>query len=101
MTGSTARVTLMGPERPLASGKSTWAGVSSSKYVAWKLVALLTDTSMRPKRPSAALKAESASADFITRANVDKHSVAKHGRLRWPGDSRSHQDYLHWRNIAR
>jgi hypothetical protein len=53
ITGSTARVTFIGPMRLVASWRSICSGVSSSKKPASKLAALLTSTSMRPKRSTA------------------------------------------------
>src|SRR5215207_6964628 len=66
MTGRTARVTFMGPMRLTVSWRSICSGVSSSKKPASKLAALLTNTSMPPKRSTAALTAASASCPLVT-----------------------------------
>ena len=54
MTGSTARVTFIGPKRFVSIWRSICSGVSSSKKPAKKLPALLTSTSMPPNRSTAA-----------------------------------------------
>ena len=50
ITGSTARVTFIGPNRLVSICARTCSGVISSKKPAKKLPALLTSTSMRPNR---------------------------------------------------
>ena len=54
MTGSAARVTLTGPNRVVSIWARNSSGVSSSKKPALKLPALLTSTSSRPNRSTAA-----------------------------------------------
>src|SRR5215207_2918669 len=66
MTGRTARVTFMGPMRLTVSWRSICSGVSSSKKPASKLAALLTSTSMPPKRSTAASTAAPASCWLVT-----------------------------------
>jgi hypothetical protein len=60
MTGSTARVTVIGPNRLVSIWLRTCCGESSSKKPPKKLPALLTSTSMRPNRSTAAATARSA-----------------------------------------
>jgi hypothetical protein len=60
MTGSTARVTVIGPKRLVSIWLRTCCGESSSKKPPKKLPALLTSTSMRPNRATAAATAPSA-----------------------------------------
>src|SRR5215216_2474153 len=66
MTGSTARVTFMGPNTLTVNWRSICSGVSSSKRPASKLAALLTSTSTAPKRSTAASTAASASCVLVT-----------------------------------
>src|SRR4051794_38360251 len=66
MTGRTARVTFIGPMRLVGSCRSICSGVSSSEKPAEKLAALLTSTSMPPKRSTAASIAARASSRRFT-----------------------------------
>src|SRR3954453_4434017 len=66
MAGSTARVTVIGPKRLVSIWERICSVVSSSKKPARKLAALLSRTSMRPKRSSAAAAAASAWCGSVT-----------------------------------
>src|SRR3954463_7870656 len=66
MTGRTARVTVIGPNRLVSICERTCSVVSSSKKPARKLPALLSSTSMRPKRSTAAATASSALWGSVT-----------------------------------
>src|SRR4051812_7673559 len=70
MTGSTARVTVIGPKRLVSICARTCSVVSSSKKPARKLPALLSSTSMRPKRSSAAAAASWALCGSVTSRTV-------------------------------
>ncbi len=70
ITGSTARVTVIGPNRLVSSCARTCSVVSSSKKPARKLPALLTSTSIRPKRSTAAAAASSALCGSVTSSAV-------------------------------
>src|SRR3954464_10320261 len=77
MTGSTARVTVMGPKRLVSIWARTCSVVISSKKPATKLPALLSSTSMRPKRSSAAAAASSALwASVTSRAATSRFSCS-------------------------
>ena len=56
-TGSAARATFIGPNSSVSTWSRTCSVLSSSKKPAWKFPALLTSTSMRPKRSTAAATA--------------------------------------------
>ena len=60
MTGSTARVRLIGPNNVVSICARNASGLSSSKKPALKLPALLVSTSIRPNRSTAAWTAASA-----------------------------------------
>jgi hypothetical protein len=76
-TGSTARVTVIGPNRLVSSCARTCSVVSSSKKPARKLPALLSSTSMRPKRSTAAAAASSALWGSVTsRAATSRFSCS-------------------------
>src|SRR3954467_2274560 len=66
ISGSTARVTVIGPNRLVSICARTCSVVSSSKKPAKKLPALLTRTSRRPKRSAAAAAAFSALCGSVT-----------------------------------
>src|SRR3954447_22050034 len=66
ITGSTARVTVIGPNRLVSICARSCSVVSSSKKPARKLPALLSRTSMRPKRSRAAAAAFSALWGSVT-----------------------------------
>ena len=77
MTGSTARVTLSGPNRFVSTWARKSSGVISSKNPAKKLPALLTSTSMRPNRSTAACTAACALAGSVTSScTVSRSSAA-------------------------
>src|SRR4051812_25689433 len=66
ITGSTARVTVIGPKRLVSICERTCSVVSSSKKPATKLPALLSSTSMRANRSIAAAAASSALWGSVT-----------------------------------
>ena len=70
ITGSTARVTVIGPNRLVSICERTCSVVSSSKKPARKLPALLSSTSMRPKRSTATATASSALWGSVTSRTV-------------------------------
>jgi hypothetical protein len=77
ITGSTARLTVIGPKRLVSICERTCSVVSSSKKPARKLPALLTSTSKRPKRSTAADTASSALWGSVTsRAVTSRLSCA-------------------------
>src|SRR3954471_7691904 len=77
MTGSTARVTVIGPKRVVSICERTCSVVSSSKKPATKLPALLSNTSMRPNRSTAPAAAASALwASVTSRAVTSRFSCS-------------------------
>ena len=66
ITGSAAPVTLTGPKKVVSICARNSSGLSSSKKPALKLPALLTSTSIRPNRSTAAATADSPSAGSVT-----------------------------------
>src|SRR3954453_7539182 len=77
MTRSTARVTVIGPKRLVSICERTCSVVSSSKKPARKLPALLSSTSMAPKRSSAAAAAAPAVCGSVTsRAQTSRCSCS-------------------------
>ena len=75
--GSAARVTLTGPNRVVSICERNASGVISSKNPAWKLPALLTSTSSRPNRSTAAATAAFAAAGSVTsRATARRSSCS-------------------------
>jgi hypothetical protein len=76
MTGKTARVTFIGPSRLMASCCSTCSAVISSKKPLNERPALLTSTSIRPKRSAAASAAPLASSARVTSSPATSRSAA-------------------------
>jgi hypothetical protein len=70
ITGSTARVTVIGPNMLVSIWRRTCCGESSSKKPPKKLPALLASTSMRPNRATAAAKARSALCASVMSSSV-------------------------------
>ena len=91
MTGSTARVTFIGPIRFVASCCSTCCGDISSKNPLNDTPALFTNTSMRPKRSTACVAADAASSTLVTssrsartRSSSPKAAATSSGRRAVP-----------------
>src|SRR5215211_5155689 len=74
ITGSAARVTLIGPKKVVSICARNSSGLSSSKNPALKLPALLTSTSIRPNRSTAAATAASASVGSVTSSLIARRS---------------------------
>jgi hypothetical protein len=68
-------VTLTGPKKVVSIWARNSSGLSSSKKPALKLPALLTSTSIRPNRSTAAAMAASPSAGSVTSSLTAKRST--------------------------
>ena len=83
ITGSTARVTFSGPNRVVSTCVRKSSGLITSKNPASKLPALLTRTSIRPNRSTAARAASWASSELVTSSFTARRLSCAPGCVRW------------------